>query len=49
MTDHVRKLNNGDTGLELLDDEGVTEIVDFGARNAGNTEVAVDGGPDIAD
>ncbi len=49
MADHVGELDNGDTGFELFDDEGVAQVVDFGARDTGNTEVAVDGGANIAD
>ena len=48
MADHVGEFDDGDTGLELFDDEGVAEIVDLGTRNARDAEVAVDGGSDIA-
>lgn len=47
MTDHVGQLDDGDTGFELFDDKGVPEIVDFGSFDPGDTEVAVDGGPDV--
>lgn len=38
-----------DALLELVGDEGVAEIVDFGVFDAGFFEVAVDGGADVSD
>ena len=49
MADHVGELDDRNSCLELFYDKGVAQIIDFGAFDAGNTEVAVDGGPDIAD
>lgn len=47
MADHVREFDDGDTSLELFDDKGVAEVVDFSAFDAGDAEVAVDGGSDV--
>ncbi len=49
MANHVGELDNGDTGLELLDDKRVAKIIHFGAFNSRDTEVTIDGGTDIAD
>ena len=49
MTDHVGKLDDGNTGLELFYNKGVAEVIDLGALDAGNAEVAVDGGADVTD
>ena len=48
MTDHVGEFDNRHASLELLDDKGVAEIIHLGSGNASNTEVAVDGGTDVA-
>lgn len=48
MADHVGELDDGDTGLELLDYESMTEIIDLGSLDACNAEVAVDCGSDVA-
>ena len=37
------------TGLELMNDESVSQIVDFGIFDAGKFEETVDGCPNIAD
>ncbi len=49
MADHVRKFDNRHAGLELLDDEGVAEIVNFSPFDTGNAEVAVDGCANVSD
>ena len=49
MSNHVGELDDGNAGLELLDNKGVAEIINFGAFNACDTEVAVIGCADVAD
>ena len=49
MADHVGELDDVDTSFELFDDKGVAEIVDLGARDTSDAEVAIDGGTDVAD
>ena len=49
MADHVGELDDGYASLELFYYKGVAQIIDFGAFDAGNAEVAVDGSSDVAD
>lgn len=49
MADHVGELDDRDASLELFHHKSVAEIVDFGAVDAGDAEVAVNGGTNVAD
>ncbi|KKU70984.1 MAG: hypothetical protein UX97_C0015G0008 [Candidatus Beckwithbacteria bacterium GW2011_GWA2_47_25] len=47
MTGKLADINQGSTGHELLGDESVTKIVDFGILDSGQLEEAVDAASDI--
>ena len=48
MTDQLRNINQRGAGFKLLNNEGVSEVIDLGITNSSQTEIAVDGCPDIA-
>lgn len=49
MADHVGELDDRDSSFQLFDDKGVTEVINLGALDPSDAEVAVDGGSNIAD
>lgn len=49
MTGELADVNEGSTGHELLGDESVTQVIDFGVLDPGQLEEAVDTGSDVSD
>lgn len=49
MADDLRQIQGVATARKLVGHESVTQVVDFGGFDAGDSEKAVDGGSDIAD
>lgn len=49
MADHMGELDKRDAGFELFDDESVTEVVDLGTLDPGDTKVAIDGRANVTD
>lgn len=49
MADDLREIQGIAAGGKLVGHEGVTQVVNFGGFDAGDSEKAVDGGTDIAD
>lgn len=49
MANHLGEFDNGNTSLELFDYEGVSEVVDLGVFDTGDSKVTIDSRADIAD
>lgn len=48
VADDFTQVSQGNSGLELLDDESVAKIVDFGVFDSSQFVVAVDSGSDVS-
>lgn len=47
MAHEARDVGEGSAGGELFGDKGVPQVIDLGAFDAGDFEIAVDGGADV--
>ena len=49
MASDFGEVNDRDTVLELFDEEGVAKVIDLGLLDSTDSEVAIDGGANVAD